>query len=170
MTCAVYPGTFDPFTRGHLDLVERALRLFPRVIVAIADNPQKAPLFTVEERMTIIRDATRHLTGVEIDAFHTLLVHYARERGALAVVRGLRAVSDFEFEFQMALMNRKLADTIETVFLMPHEAYSYLSSRLVKEVASLGGQVDDLVSPMAARMLKERFGGSPPSPGAGGRS
>jgi len=148
MTCAVYPGTFDPFTRGHLDLVERALRLFPRVIVAIADNPQKAPLFSVEERKAIIRDSTRHLAGVEIDAFHTLLVHYARERGALVVIRGLRALSDFEFEFQMALMNRKLADSIETVFLMPHEAYSYLSSRLVKEVAALGGQVDDLVPPM----------------------
>ncbi len=168
MTCAVYPGTFDPFTRGHLDLVERALRLFPRVVVAIADNPQKAPLFTVEERKAIIREATGHLAGVEIDAFHTLLVHYARERGALVVIRGLRAVSDFEFEFQMALMNRKLADSIETVFLMPHEAYSYLSSRLVKEVASLGGQVDDLVPPMAARLLKERFGG-PPAAAAGGR-
>ncbi len=169
MSCAVYPGTFDPFTRGHLDLVERALRLFPRVIVAIADNPQKAPLFTVDERKAIIREATLHLTGVEIDAFHTLLVHYARERGALAVVRGLRAVSDFEFEFQMALMNRKLADSIETVFLMPHEAYSYLSSRLVKEVASLGGQVDELVPPLAARMLKERFGGAAPAPQPGGR-
>jgi len=170
MTCAVYPGTFDPFTRGHLDLVERALRLFPRVIVAIADNPQKAPLFSVEERKAIIRDSTRHLAGVEIDAFHTLLVHYARDRGALVVIRGLRALSDFEFEFQMALMNRKLADSIETVFLMPHEAYSYLSSRLVKEVAALGGQVDDLVPPMAARLLKERFGGSTPPTGAGGRS
>lgn len=158
MNCAVYPGTFDPFTRGHLDLVERALRLFPRVIVAIADNPQKTPLFTIEERQAIIRDATAHLRGVEVDAFHALLVNYARDRGARAVIRGLRAVSDFEFEFQMALMNRKLADSIETVFLMPHEAYSYLSSRLVKEVASLGGQVDELVPPMAARMLKERFG------------
>jgi pantetheine-phosphate adenylyltransferase len=158
MNRAVYPGTFDPFTRGHLDLVERALRLFPRVIVAIADNPQKIPLFTVEERKAIIRDATAHLQGIEVDAFHALLVNYARDRGARAVIRGLRAVSDFEFEFQMALMNRKLADSIETVFLMPHEAYSYLSSRLVKEIASLGGQVDELVPPMAARMLKERFG------------
>jgi len=162
MSCAVYPGTFDPFTRGHLDLVERALRLFSRVIVAIADNPQKTPLFSVEERQAIIRDATGHLRGVEVDAFHALLVNYARDRGARAVIRGLRAVSDFEFEFQMALMNRKLADSIETVFLMPHEAYSYLSSRLVKEVASLGGQVDELVPPMAARKLKERFG--PPLP------
>jgi pantetheine-phosphate adenylyltransferase len=170
MTCAVYPGTFDPFTRGHLDLVERALRLFPRVIVAIADNPQKSPLFTTEERKGIIREATGHLAGVEIDAFHTLLVHYARDRGARVVIRGLRAVSDFEFEFQMALMNRKLADRIETVFLMPHEAYSYLSSRLVKEVAALGGQVDDLVPPMAARLLKERFGGSAPPTDPGGRS
>ena len=166
MSCAVYPGTFDPFTRGHLDLVERALRLFPRVIVAIADNVQKAPLFTVEERKAIIRDATRHLSGVEVDAFHNLLVDYVHQRGARAVVRGLRAVSDFEYEFQMALMNRKLAEGIETVFLMPHEAYTYLSSRLVKEVASLGGQVDELLPPLAARMLKERFT-RPPS---GGRS
>lgn len=162
MNCAVYPGTFDPFTRGHLDLVERALRLFSPVIVAIADNPQKTPLFSIEERKAIIREATGHLQGIEVDAFHALLVNYARERGARAVVRGLRAVSDFEFEFQMALMNRKLADSIETVFLMPHEAYSYLSSRLVKEIASLGGQVDELVPPMAARLLKERFG--PPVP------
>ena len=160
MSCAVYPGTFDPFTRGHLDLVERALRLFPRVIVAIADNPQKTPLFSTEERRAIIQDATRHLHGLEIDAFHGLLVNYARDRGAKAVIRGLRAVSDFEIEFQMALMNRKLADSIETVFLMPHEAYTYLSSRLVKEVASLGGQVDELVPPLAARLLKERFGPS----------
>lgn len=165
MSSAVYPGTFDPFTRGHLDLVERALRLFPRVIVAVADNPQKSPLFTVEERKAIIREATGHLAGVEVDAFHDLLVNYARSRGARAVVRGLRAVSDFEFEFQMALMNRKLADSIETVFLMPHEAYSYLSSRLVKEVASLGGHVDELVPPLAARLLKERFG-APAPPGA----
>ena len=163
MSLAVYPGSFDPFTRGHLDLVERALRLFPRVIVAIADNPQKAPLFSTEERRAIIQDATRHLHGLEIDAFHGLLVHYARERGAKAVIRGLRAVSDFEAEFQMALMNRRLADSIETVFLMPHEAYTYLSSRLVKEVASLGGQVEELVPPLAARLLKERFG--PPRPG-----
>ena len=165
MSCAVYPGTFDPFTRGHLDLVERALRLFPRVIVAIADNPQKTPLFSTEERRAIIQDATRHLHGLEIDAFHGLLVNYARDRGAKAVIRGLRAVSDFEIEFQMALMNRKLADSIETVFLMPHEAYTYLSSRLVKEVASLGGQVDELVPPLAARLLKERFG----PPFSGGR-
>ncbi len=163
MSCAVYPGTFDPFTRGHLDLVERALRLFPRVIVAIADNPQKTPLFSIAERKAIIQDATGHLRGAEIDAFHGLLVHYAQDRGAKAVIRGLRAVSDFENEFQMALMNRRLADSIETVFLMPHEAYTYLSSRLVKEVASLGGQVEELVPPMAARLLKERFG--PPRPG-----
>jgi pantetheine-phosphate adenylyltransferase len=170
MNCAVYPGTFDPFTRGHLDLVERALRLFPRVIVALADNPQKTPLFTIEERKAIIRDATRHLQGIEVDAFHALLVQYARDRGAGAVIRGLRAVSDFEFEFQMALMNRKLADSVETVFLMPHEAYSYLSSRLVKEVASLGGQVDELVPPMAARLLKERFGPPHPTSEKRGRS
>ncbi len=155
---AVYPGTFDPFTNGHIDLVRRALRIFPRLIVAVASNPQKNPLFTLEERLAIIREGTADLTGLELDTFDVLTVEYVRRKGAQVIVRGIRAVSDFEFEFAMALMNRKLNDQVETVFLMPNEAYTYLSSRLVKEVALLGASVDCLVPPLAARLLKERAG------------
>ena len=154
---AVYPGTFDPFTNGHRDILERASKIFPRMIVAVSGNPEKAPLFTLEERMEIIRDAVRDMQGVQIDAFHTLLVDYVKTQGATVVIRGLRAISDFEYEFQMALMNRRIAEDIETVFLMPHEAYTYLSSRLVKEVALLGGTVKGLVSPVVERMLRERY-------------
>ncbi len=153
---AVYPGTFDPFTNGHIDLVRRALRIFPRLIVAVASNPQKNPLFTLEERLAIIREATADLRGLELDTFDMLTVEYVRKKGAQVILRGIRAVSDFEFEFAMALMNRKLHEEVETVFLMPNEAYTYLSSRLVKEVALLGASVDCLVPPLAARLLKER--------------
>jgi pantetheine-phosphate adenylyltransferase len=127
------------------------------MIVAVSGNPEKAPLFTLEERMGIIQDAVRDMQGVRVDAFHTLLVDYVKTQGATVVIRGLRAISDFEYEFQMALMNRRIAEDIETVFLMPHEAYTYLSSRLVKEVALLGGTVKGLVSPLAERMLRERY-------------
>ncbi len=154
---AVYPGTFDPFTNGHQDILERALKIFPRMIVAVAGNPEKAPLFTLEERMEIIRDAVKGIQGVRVDPLHTLLVDYVKTQGAAVVIRGLRAISDFEYEFQMALMNRRIAEDIETVFLMPHEAYTYLSSRLVKEVALLGGTVKGLVSPVVERMLRERY-------------
>lgn len=154
---AVYPGTFDPFTNGHRDILERASKIFPRMIVAVSANPEKAPFFTLEERMEIIRDAVRDMQGVRVDAFHTLLVDYVKTQGASVVIRGLRAISDFEYEFQMALMNRRIAEDIETVFLMPHEAYTYLSSRLVKEVALLGGTVKGLVSPVVERMLRERY-------------
>ena len=154
---AVYPGTFDPFTNGHQDILERALKIFPRMIVAVAGNPEKAPLFTLEERMEIIRDAVKGIQGVRVDPFYTLLVDYVKTQGAAVVIRGLRAISDFEYEFQMALMNRRIAEDIETVFLMPHEAYTYLSSRLVKEVALLGGTVKGLVSPLVERMLRERY-------------
>lgn len=156
-TLAVYPGTFDPFTNGHLDILERASQIFPRMIVAVVANAEKSPLFTVEERRQIIRDATRGMKEVRVDAFDGLLVDYVSEQGASVVIRGLRAISDFEFEFQMALMNRRLADGIETVFLMPHESYTYLSSRLVKEVSLLGGTVKGLVSPMVERMLRDRY-------------
>ncbi len=157
---AVYPGTFDPFTNGHIDLVRRALRIFPRLIVAVACNPQKRPLFTLEERLAIIQDAIGNLAGVEVDTFDDLTVDYVRKKGAQVVLRGIRAVSDFEAEFAMALMNRKLSEELETVFLMPNLAYTYLSSRLVKEVALLGGNVDDLVPPLASRLLKGRAGHS----------
>ncbi len=156
-TLAVYPGTFDPFTNGHLDILERASRIFPRMIVALVSNPEKAPLFTVEERMEIIQDAASGMEGVRVDAFDGLLVDYVRDQGASVVIRGLRAISDFEYEFQMALMNRRLAEGVETTFLMPHESYTYLSSRLVKQVSLLGGTVKGLVSPLVERMLKEKY-------------
>lgn len=153
---AVYPGTFDPFTNGHIDLVQRALRIFPRLIVAVARNPQKSPLFSLEERLAIIREAVGRLPGIEVDTFDDLTVEYVRTKDAQVILRGIRAVSDFETEFAMALMNRKISEEVETVFLMPNQSYTYLSSRLVKEVALLGGNVDDLVPPLASRLLKER--------------
>lgn len=153
---AVYPGTFDPFTNGHGDLLRRAARLFPRLILAIARNPQKSPLFTLDERLAIARQAIADVPEVELDTFDMLTVDYVRSKGAQVIVRGVRAVSDFEFEFAMALMNRKINEEIETVFLMPNQSYTYLSSRLVKEVALLGGNVDDLVPALAATLLKER--------------
>ena len=152
----VYPGTFDPFTNGHIDLVRRALKIFPRLVVAVACNPHKRPLFSAEERLEIIQDAIGNLKGVELDTFEDLTVEYVRKKGAQVILRGLRAVSDFEAEFAMALMNRKISEDVETVFLMPNQAYTYLSSRLVKEVAHFGGNVDDLVPPLASRLLKER--------------
>jgi pantetheine-phosphate adenylyltransferase len=157
---AVYPGTFDPITNGHVDIAERSLRLFPELIVAVAANPGKAPLFPLEERIAIAKEVLARLPGVTVEPFDTLLVDYVRSRGAQAVIRGVRAVSDFEYEFQMALMNRRLSADIETVFLMPHEAYTYLSSRLVKEIASLGGSVRGLVAPLVERKLKERLAGA----------
>lgn len=153
---AVYPGTFDPFTNGHIDLVQRACRIFPRLIVAVAGNPNKSPLFSLEDRLAIVCQATADMPGVEVDSFQVLTVDYALSRGAQVILRGVRAVSDFELEFAMALMNRKMSEQVETVFLMPNQAYTYLSSRLVKEVALLGGNVDDLVPPLAAKLLMER--------------
>jgi pantetheine-phosphate adenylyltransferase len=132
------------------------MHLFPRLILAVAANPQKSPLFTLEERLAIARQATADLPNLEIDTFDMLTVDYVRSKGAQVIVRGVRAVSDFEFEFAMALMNRKISEGVETVFLMPNQSYTYLSSRLVKEVALLGGNVDDLVPPLAATLLKDR--------------
>ncbi len=153
---AIYAGTFDPITFGHIDIARRAHRLFPRLVIAVTTNPEKSALFSLVERQKIIRDATRGMRGISIDSFDGLLVDYVRRKGAIVVIRGIRALSDFEYEFQMALMNRKLDDEIETVFLMPHEKYSYLSSRLVREIALLGGDVSAFVTPMAEKMLKER--------------
>jgi len=155
-TLAIYAGTFDPFTFGHIDIARRAHRLFPRLVIAVTTNPEKSALFSLEERRRIIRDATREMRGVSVDSFDGLLMDYVRRKGARVVIRGIRAMSDFEYEFQMALMNRKLCDEIETVFLMPHEKYSYLSSRLVREIALLGGDVSAFVTPMVEKMLKAR--------------
>jgi pantetheine-phosphate adenylyltransferase len=155
-TRAVYPGSFDPLTNGHLDLIERSLRIFDELIVAVVTNPAKTATFSDEERIEMIREATRG-RKIEILVFEGLLVDFVKRVGAGAIVRGLRAVSDFEYEFQMALMNRKLREEIETVFLMPHEAYSYISSRLIKEVAGYGGSVTGLVPPGVEKRLVERF-------------
>ena len=149
----VYPGSFDPLTNGHLDVIERAARLFDRVIVAVAQNTEKHPLFTPEQRCALVRGATRRLRNVETRAFDGLLVDYVRGCGAQAVIRGLRAVSDFEFEFQMALMNRKLDERVETIFMMPKDTYTFLSSRLVKEIARLGGDVQDFVPKNVGKAL-----------------
>ena len=155
---AIYPGTFDPFTSGHLDITERAAKVFDKVFVTIASNTKKAPLFSVEERTMFIEDATQQLSNVLSDSFKGLLVSYAQNKKAVAIIRGLRAVSDFEFEFQMALMNRRLNNEITTVFLMPHEKYTYLNSSIVREVAEFGGNVEKLVSPLVAEKLREKFG------------
>ncbi len=153
---AVYPGTFDPVTNGHLDIITRGGRLFDQIIIAILKNPEKEPLFSLEERMEILRAALGRLPNTRVEAFDGLLVDYARARGAQAIVRGLRALSDFEYEYQMALMNRRLGPDIETVYMMPSEAYSYVSSRLVKEVARLGGDVSGLVPREVVERLRAR--------------
>ena len=154
---AIYPGTFDPFTCGHLDIVERATKLFDKIIIAIALNTKKTPLFSIDERVEFIKDATKDLPSTSVDNFSGLVVDYAQKRKAVAIIRGLRAISDFEFEFQMALMNRRLNSKITIVFLMPNEKYTYLNSTIVKEVAQFGGNVDKLVTPLVVKKLKEKF-------------
>ncbi len=158
MTLAIYPGSFDPITYGHIDVIERAVRIFGRVVVAVAHNREKAPLFSVEERLGMLREIVREIPGVEVDSFDTLLVDYATRRGAQVIIRGLRALSDFEYEFQMALTNRKIRNEIETVFLMTSEQYSYLSSRMIKEIATLGGDVRDFVPGCIAKMIRRKLG------------
>jgi len=158
MTVALYPGTFDPLTNGHLDLIKRSIRMFDKVVVAIFESPMKGPLFSVEERRRLIEESTRGLSNIEIDTFsNTLLVFYAKQRQAHVIIRGLRAIADFEYEFQMTLMNRRLDEDIETVFLMPREEYTYVASRLIKEVAAYGGNVEELVPPPVALALKEKL-------------
>jgi pantetheine-phosphate adenylyltransferase len=153
---AVYPGSFDPLTNGHVDIIERGTHLFDKIIVAILLNVEKAPLFSMQERVEIVRDVFKGRPNVEVDTFQGLLVDYVGKRKADVIVRGLRALSDFETEFQMALMNRRLNPQIETVFMMPAEQYTYISSRLIKEVFSLGGQVHGLVPEIVERRLKEK--------------
>ncbi|HYS05878.1 MAG TPA: pantetheine-phosphate adenylyltransferase [Candidatus Dormibacteraeota bacterium] len=154
---AVYPGTFDPITNGHIDILTRGGRMFDRIIVAILRNPDKDPLFPLEERAEILKAVASRWSNVEVESFDGLLVDFARKRGAQVIVRGLRALSDFEYEFQMTLMNQRLEPGIQTVFMMPSEAYSYVSSRLVKEVARLGGDVTGLVPAEVVARLKKRF-------------
>ena len=153
---AVFPGSFDPITNGHLDIIGRGLSVFDQLTIAILLNPEKHPLFTVEERLAIIREAYRGNPRVEADTFSGLLVDYAQQAGASVIIRGIRAISDFEYEFQMALMNRRLNPRIETVFMMPAEKYSYVSSRLIKEVFALGGRVHGLVPDMVEDRLREK--------------
>jgi pantetheine-phosphate adenylyltransferase len=153
---AIYPGSFDPLTNGHVDIIHRGARLFDRIVIAVLINLEKAPLFTVPERVEIAREAFRGHANVEVDTFDGLLVDYARRRGAGVIVKGLRAVSDFEFEMQMALMNRRLNPEVETVFMMPTQPYTYVSSRLVKEVVALGGSVHGLVPESVEKRLRDK--------------
>ncbi|MCL4477263.1 MAG: pantetheine-phosphate adenylyltransferase [Nitrospirae bacterium] len=157
MKTGIYPGTFDPITNGHLDLVQRGLSIFEEIIIAVAPSPKKQPLFTLEERLRLIRESVKAYKNVRVEAFNGLLVEYARSRGGVAIIRGLRAVSDFEYELQMALMNRRLDMTVETVFMMPSEEYSFLTSTIVKEAASFGGSVKGLVPEVVLKALNEKF-------------
>ncbi len=160
MKTAIYPGTFDPITYGHLDIIERASRLFDKIIVTVAKNPAKTPLFTTRERVFLIEQAIADLeteNTVEVDTFTGLIVDFAQQKKAIAIIRGLRAVTDFEYELQMALVNRRLASGISTVFLMPHEKYTYLNSTIVKEVASFGGDISNFVPTVVQMKLEQKY-------------
>ena len=157
MRTAIYPGSFDPFTNAHLDIVQRAIKLFDNVIVAVANNEGKKPLFTLDERVGLVKKSVRGFPNVTVDSFNGLLVNYVEERGGQAVIRGLRAISDFEFEFQLALMNRKLNERVETIFMMPKETYTFLSSRITKEIARLGGDVRAFVPAHVETALKKKL-------------
>lgn len=157
MNIVVYPGSFDPVTFGHLDILKRGLQMFDKIILAVAPNPKKMPLFDIDERIEMINEAIRDIPNVEVEIFEGLLVEFLRTKKAQAIIRGLRAISDFEHEFQMALMNRKLDGQAETVFLMPSEEYSYLTSSAVKEIARYGGQTNQLVPSFVVARLKDKF-------------
>ncbi|MFC1501816.1 pantetheine-phosphate adenylyltransferase [bacterium] len=157
MKLAIYPGTFDPITNGHLDIISRASKIFDKVIVAVADNLQKDPLFSLDERKKLVQQTVKGLKNIEVDVFNELLVQYAKRKGASVLIRGLRAVSDFEYEFQMALMNRKLAPELETVYLMPSEEYTYINSTIAKEVFTLGGKVDCFLPAAVVEALKKKL-------------
>jgi pantetheine-phosphate adenylyltransferase len=164
MRVVIYPGSFDPLTNGHLDLVQRAVKLFDLVVVAIAQNDGKSPLFSLEERRTLVEQSVAGLPRVEVDTFEGLLVDYVDQRGGHAILRGLRAVSDFEFEFQLALMNRKLNERVETIFMMPKDTYTFLSSRVIKEIARLGGQIGCFVPDPVRLALQTKLAPAPHSP------
>jgi len=157
MTTAIYPGTFDPITLGHLDVIQRSAKLFDKIDIIVGHNPKKKTLFTVEERVGLINDCITKMDNVTVTTFKGLTVSYLKEHGAQVIVRGLRAISDFEYEFQMALMNKKLYDKCETVYLMPREIYTYLNSGIVKEISELGGDVSGLVPPNVEKALSDRF-------------
>lgn len=154
---AIYPGTFDPVTYGHVDVIERAVKLFGEVTVGVAHNPQKSPLFSVKERVELLKKSVKDIQGVDVVSFDGLVVDFARKNKAKIVIRGLRMLSDFEYEFQMALTNRKFADDVETIFLMPSESYSYISSKLLKEAASLGADLSAFLAPAVEKALKEKL-------------
>ncbi|MFQ6672069.1 MAG: pantetheine-phosphate adenylyltransferase [Candidatus Tectimicrobiota bacterium] len=157
MPKALYPGTFDPVTNGHLDIVARASKLFDELIVAVAESPQKPTLFSLEDRMRFMKEGCQGLRTVRVESFSSLLIDYARAVGAQIIIRGLRAVSDFEYEFQMALMNRTIDPEVETIFMAPADTYTFLSSRIVKEVAAYGGKVEGLVPPIVQQALEQKF-------------
>ncbi len=157
MRKVLYPGSFDPVTYGHIDIIERARDLFDSVIVTVAVNPTKTPLFTVDERVHFIKESVKEFSNIYVDSFAGLVVDHAKSVGASGIIRGLRAISDFEFEFQMALMNRKLASDIATIFLMPHEKYTYLNSTIIRNLASLKGDITDFVPPVVQEALKKKF-------------
>ncbi|MBN2780377.1 MAG: pantetheine-phosphate adenylyltransferase [Candidatus Marinimicrobia bacterium] len=154
---AIYPGTFDPITNGHLDIIKRAVKIFDTVIVAVANNVGKAPLFTIEQRVEMIKESVKGISQVEVDAFNGLIIEYCQQKGATALIRGLRAISDFEYEFQMALINRKIGKDVESVFLMPKEKYTYLSSSIIKEIAAFGGDVSCFVPDVVKRHLNDKY-------------
>lgn len=154
---AIYPGTFDPITNGHIDVIERASSIFDSVVVVIAKNPRKQALFTELERLDLVRDAVKHLLNVKVEITNKLTVDFAKEVGATAIIRGIRAVSDFDYEFQIGLMNRKLCPEVTTIFLMPNEKYTYLNSSIIRELSRYGADVSDFVPPVVAEKLKEKF-------------
>lgn len=157
MKIAVYPGSFDPITNGHIDVIERASKIFDKVIIAVGDNPEKKPLFTIQERIDMIKEVTKNLKGIEVDGFQGLLLDYVKKKGSKIIIRGLRAVSDFEFEFQRALLNRKIDNDVETIFIMTKEDYVFLNSSIIKEMAMFGGSVKNLVPVIVQKKLKEKF-------------
>ncbi len=155
---AIYPGTFDPVTNGHIDLIDRATDIFDEIVVTVAKNPGKTNLFTVQERVEMLTESLKKFSNVVVDSFDGLVVDHANQIGAMGIIRGLRAVSDFEYEFQMALMNRKMDENLRTIFLMPHEKYTYLNSTIVRNLAQFKADVSDFVPPIVAQKLKEKFG------------